>query len=124
MDYLTAKHAHMGFAYLTIIFFIIRFILFKFSSKFKQIKLFKILPHVIDTMLLALAIYLCYLLKIYPPQVDWLTAKVVGLLLYIAFGMIAIKRGSFIGLIAAVLTFAYILGVAKTHQVISWFALI
>lgn len=123
MTYHFAKHAHMGFAYLTITLFVVRFLLFKFQPKLKAVKLLKILPHIIDTALLGLAIYLCVLLKIYPIQTDWISAKVIALVLYIVFGVVAIRKQSTPAFIAALASFAYLLGVAKTHQIVSWFAL-
>jgi len=81
----------------------------------------KVLPHVNDTVLLAAAIGLTLFIEQYPLTNAWLTAKIVGLLLYIALGMIALKRGRTrrirIGaFVAALLVFLYIVSVALTHN--------
>lgn len=122
MDYSAIKHAHMGIAYLSILLFIIRFALFKFKPSVKNNKLLKILPHIIDTFLLIFAIWLCTIIGQYPLADLWLTAKVIGLVGYIALGTIAIKQGKVWAFIAALVSFAYIFGAAKTHSALSFFS--
>jgi uncharacterized membrane protein SirB2 len=53
----------------------------------------RIVPHVIDTLLLASAILLCLQLRLYPGADPWLTAKVLALGVYIALGTVALRRG-------------------------------
>jgi uncharacterized membrane protein SirB2 len=122
MDYSALKHSHVGIAYLSIILFIFRFALFKFMPTFKSNKLLKILPHIIDTFLLIFAIWLCTIISQYPLTDHWLTAKVLGLVGYIAFGTIAIKQGKNWAFVAALVSFAYIFGAAKTHSALSFFS--
>lgn len=124
MDYSAIKHAHIGIAYLSILLFIIRFALFKFKPVLKSNKLLKILPHVIDTFLLIFAIWLCTIISQYPLTDHWLTAKVIGLVGYIAFGTIAIKQGKVWAFVAALVSFAYIFGAAKSHSALSFFSLL
>lgn len=128
MDYAFVKHMHMGMAYLSITFFIFRSILSVTESGLLQHKLIKILPHIIDTLLLLLAGHLMVTIQQYPFVDAWLTAKLVALLAYIMVGTIAIKRGKTAVIrlwasVIAVAIFGYILGVAKTHDVMSWLAL-
>ena len=123
MDYSALKHSHVGLAYLSILFFIVRFAMFRMSPALKANKLFKILPHVIDTLLLVFAILLCIEISQYPLTDHWLTAKVAGLIAYIGFGTVAIKRGNTTGFILALVSFGYIFGAAKAHSVMSWLAL-
>lgn len=128
MDYAIVKHMHMGMAYLSITFFIFRSILSVTESALLQNKLIKILPHVIDTLLLLSAGHLMMIIQQYPFVNAWLTAKLIALIAYIIVGTIAIKRGktAVIRLWASVIAiaiFAYILGVAKSHNVMSWLAL-
>ena len=122
MDYSAIKHAHIGIAYLSILLFIIRFALFKFKPAFKSNKLLKILPHIIDSILLVFAIWLCTIISQYPLTDHWLTAKVIGLVGYVAFGTIAIKQGKTWAFVAALVSFAYIFGAAKTHSALSFFS--
>jgi uncharacterized membrane protein SirB2 len=81
----------------------------------------RIVPHVIDTVLLLSAIGLAISIGSYPGTDGWLTAKVVGLVGYIVLGSIALKRGRtrrvrVAAFAAAVATFAYIVSVAITKS--------
>lgn len=122
MDYLAIKHSHMGIAYLSLLLFIARFALFYAKPAMRNNKLLKVLPHIIDSFLLGFAIWLCVLISQYPGTSLWLTAKVAGLLAYIALGTVAIKQGKVWAFIAALVTFVYIIGVAKSHSVLSFFS--
>ncbi|MDH5737861.1 MAG: SirB2 family protein [Gammaproteobacteria bacterium] len=90
-------------------------------------KMVKILPHVIDTLLLVSAIALTLLIDQYPFAADWLTVKFFALIVYIVLGTIALKRGKTratrcIALAAAVLTFLFITSVAWHHQPLGIFS--
>lgn len=123
------KLIHMSTAFISISLFLLRgFWVLRGSSMDKQRmskKWVKILPHVNDTILLVTAIFLTVRISQYPFTTDWLTAKFVALLIYIIFGMFALKRAKEIKnkvlfFILALLTFSYIVGVALTRSV-SWF---
>ena len=87
----------------------------------------RVLPHIIDTLLLASAVGLLFIIRQAPFANHWLTAKVVLLLAYIGLGTVALKRGrtrrmratAFVG---AVLVFAWIVGVALNRHPLGWFA--
>ncbi len=83
--YMMAKHLHMTAVGLSILFFVFRFIWSQFDATALSKKWVKILPHIIDTVLLASAIWLCIILSQYPLVNAWLTFKVVGVVLYIVF---------------------------------------
>ena len=53
----------------------------------------RILPHVVDTLLLGSAIALALRISQYPFVHAWLTAKVLALLVYIVLGSVALKHG-------------------------------
>ena len=91
------------------------------QSAMLQRRWVKIAPHVVDTVLLASALWLCWLLGQYPFVDGWLTAKVAGLVAYIALGAIALRRGRTRGvrvaaLVGAVAAAVYIVAVAMTHD--------
>ena len=76
---------------------------------------------VVDTVLLASALWLCWLLREYPFADSWLSAKVLGLLVYIGLGTIALKRGRTprvraAAFVAALAAFGYIVWVALTRD--------
>ncbi|AWN15745.1 SirB2 family protein [Salinisphaera sp. LB1] len=81
----------------------------------------RVLPHLIDTLLLASGLTLAFLIHQYPfLNSDWLTAKVIGLIVYIALG-VAVFRGRQTGTRAvtglmALIVFAYIVSVAFSKQ--------
>jgi uncharacterized membrane protein SirB2 len=80
----------------------------------------RIVPHVVDSALLASALWLAWQLGAAGAG-GWLVAKVVGLLVCIALGTIALKRGRtrpvrVAALIAALATFGYIVSVAVTKS--------
>lgn len=124
MGYVALKHSHASLAYLTIILFVVRFALFYVSPVQRRNKVLKVLPHVIDTLLLVFAIWLCVVIQQYPLMNGWLTAKVLGLLAYIGFGVVAIRRASKVAFTGAVISFVYVLGVAKTKSILSWLVLL
>lgn len=81
----------------------------------------RIVPHVVDTLLLVSAIALASTIHRYPFVDDWLTAKVAGLLLYIVMGSVALKYGKSRTLgvsawLCAQGVFAYIVLVAMQHD--------
>ncbi len=81
----------------------------------------RIVPHVVDTVLLAAGVTLAILIGQYPLVDDWLTAKFIGLLVYIGLGMVALRfgrrRGTRIAAwIAAQVAFFYIVTVALTRS--------
>lgn len=83
--------------------------------------LVRIVPHVIDTVLLASAIVLMIQLRQYPGTHAWLTVKIVAVVIYIVLGGVALKRGAtrairFSAWLAALATYGYIVAVALTHD--------
>jgi uncharacterized membrane protein SirB2 len=83
------------------------------------------LSYVVDTGLLGAAILLTLIVHQYPLVNGWLTVKVILLLLYIALGSIALRyartrMGRSVAFVAAIVTFAYIVGVALAHDAAGW----
>lgn len=124
MNYFAIKHLHVTSAVLSILFFIIRAYWSVSGSALLQGRVVKILPHVIDTVLLVCGVILAIIVG--PWQV-WIWAKIVALVLYIGVGMIAIKRGKTprsraVAALIAIAIFFYIVGVAIHHDPMSWLA--
>ena len=95
------------------------------QSAMLQRRWVKVAPHVVDTVLLASAIALAVTIRQYPFVSSWLTAKVVGLLVYIGLGMIALGRGRtrrtrIAAWVAAQIVFFYIVAVALTRNPLPW----
>ena len=90
-----------------------------------QKKWVKILPHSIDTVLLASAIGMAWIGSINPLTHPWLAAKIIALLIYIVAGTFALKRAQtrltqFLSFAFALASFAYIITVALSKQLIPW----
>jgi uncharacterized membrane protein SirB2 len=119
MNYLVLKHMHMSFAGLSGALFLLRGAWMLAESPQLQRRWVRIVPHVVDTLLLASAAGLAIWSGQYPFAQGWLTAKLLALILYIVLGAIALKRGKTkaartIAFVAAVAVFAYIVKVAFT----------
>lgn len=127
MEYPMLKHLHMSFALLSGSLFILRGVWMLRASAMLQRRWVRIAPHIVDTVLLASAIWLAVWSGQYPFEQGWLTAKVVALVGYIGLGMVALKRGKTPGVRAAafagaLLLFVYILAVARTRMPLPFFA--
>ncbi|MFP8966627.1 SirB2 family protein [Pokkaliibacter sp. CJK22405] len=121
MLYLAFKHIHVTFVALSIVLFTLRGIWMLADSAALQKKWVRILPHIIDTGLLVSAIALLFIMSINPFSVGWLTAKIIGLVVYIVLGTIALKRGKtkqvrVFALALCWLDLAYIVSVAITKN--------
>ena len=88
--YALVKHIHMGAASLSLLGFIIRGYWMLKESPLLQAKLTKILPHIIDTILLAGAVYLVVVAEFNVFEIQWLLAKIILLVAYILIGLIII----------------------------------
>jgi uncharacterized membrane protein SirB2 len=85
----------------------------------------RIVPHIIDSLLLASAIALAITIQQYPLVHAWLTAKLFALVVYIVLGSIALKRGKtkrirILAFIGALLSFSYIILVALSHNPVAF----
>jgi len=121
MDYYSVKHVHVALAALSGVFFFIRGLWMLRGSQLAARPWARVLPHVIDSLLLLAALVLVVWSAQYPIQQGWLTAKLIALLLYIGLGTVALKRGRTrtiraIAYCAALATFAYIAAVAVTKN--------
>jgi len=124
-DYAAIKATHVVCVALSYALFFVRGVWMMRASPMLQQRWVKIVPHLIDTVLLSSAIALAVMLRQYPFAAGWLTAKVLALICYIGLGMVALKRGptraARIGAwVAAQLVFVYIVGVALTRNPLPW----
>jgi len=115
------KWAHVSAVVLSGLGFVLRFALVRPGSAPAQSTLVRIAPHVIDATLLATGIGLAWLIRVNPVAVPWLGAKLAGLVLYILFGTIALKRGRTSrvragAFVAAGACYTYIVSVALTKD--------
>ena len=119
--YLVAKALHVGSVILSLGGFAARGALMLAASPILDRRFVRVAPHVVDTVLLASALWLAWIIHQYPFVQGWLTAKVIGLLVYIVLGVIALRRGRTRGVriaafLGAAATACYIVSVALTHD--------
>ena len=120
-SYLIIKSVHVITVVLSICGFLLRSYWRFYSPHKLSTPVVKVLPHINDTLLLISAIALTLLLKQYPITHDWLSAKLLLLIVYILSGSVALKtrfstRQSLIALIIAVSSFAAIVMIAMRHS--------
>ncbi len=121
MDYLAIKYVHVTCVTLSISLFVLRGALQFAGVAWRQWRVLRIAPHVIDTLLLTSAIWLAIALRQYPFVNGWLTAKVLALCAYVCLGRLALQTHAdqsrrLPAFAAALLWVTYIVGVAMTHS--------
>lgn len=127
--YTTLKLVHMTAATLTILGFVLRGFWMLSDSEKLQHPLVRVLPHIIDTVFLLAGIGLIMTLHLPVLLPGWLQIKIAALLAYILLGTIALKRGKTkriraIAFVLALLTFAYVVGVALSKSAASWITIL
>ena len=115
------KLVHVGSVAISFGLFLVRGIWMLQASGRLHLPWVRVLPHVVDTVLLVSAVTLAVMSAQYPFQAPWLTAKVIALVCYIALGMVALRRGSTLTIrgiswAAALLVFGYIVAVALSRD--------
>ncbi len=115
------KYLHVTCVVLSISGFFLRGVGMLTDSPLLNRRWVKVVPHVNDTLLLSAAIGLAIVLEQYPFVHGWVTAKVLGLLAYVGFGMFALRRGRSKAVrtgfwLAALASFGYIVSVALTRD--------
>ncbi|KAA3650882.1 MAG: regulator SirB [Proteobacteria bacterium] len=121
--YLAIKHLHVTCVVLSGLGFLLRAAWMLSGSPRLKHRLTRVLPHVVDTVLLTTAIVL---VTYYDGVPVWVWAKIGGLVAYVVLGTIALKRGRTpasrrIALVAAVLTFGWIVSVALSKSAAGFF---
>lgn len=122
----TVKAVHMFCAMLSFSGFFMRGLWMLNDSPLLRQKWVKIVPHIVDTVLLGTAITLAFQYRLAPQAHPWLLAKIISLLLYIYLGMVALKWGKTktvrtFAWMAGLATFIYIVSVARTKLVSGFF---
>ena len=119
--YELVKYTHLTTIVLSVVLFLLRFVLNTMQSVTLQKKWLKVVPHIVDTLLLVSAVTLCVMLKQYPFVDAWVTEKLIALVMYVFMVTLALKLGHTgfmrgIGLIGALSWIAYAGMVAVSKQ--------
>jgi uncharacterized membrane protein SirB2 len=127
MLYGIIKHLHIGCVALSGAGFVLRALWTLTGDPRMQHRITRRLPHIIDTVLLLSAVTLAIMIQQYPFADSWVTAKVMGLILYVVLGAIALRHGPTLtvrlgALLAALATYAWIISVAILKNPWGFFA--
>ena len=126
MDYFTLKLIHQSAVTLSVTGFFIRGLASLSGAAWVQHRAAKALPQVIDPVLLLSALTLAWMLRLSPTQAPWLMAKIVGLVAYVALGVVALRPGRPLAVraaawVGALLVVAWIVSVALTKSALGFF---
>jgi len=91
MPYEALKHLHVTFVTASVLLFVLRFFWHTMDAAIGKQKWVKIVPHIIDTLLLLSIVALLLEWQQWPWETAWLSNKLLGLIGYIAFGFVAMK---------------------------------
>lgn len=115
------KWIHVSCACLSISGFFLRGMWMFSGSVLFQHRLTKILPHLVDSLLLVSALVMLFQWRLNPLEHAWLLTKIMALLVYIMLGMVAFRFGRSQGervlaWVSALLVTAYIVQTAFTKN--------
>lgn len=121
--------SHLGLVAASVCLFGLRYALMLSGSPALQRRSWRVLPHVVDTALLASGVWLVVLTRQYPFAAGWLTAKLLAVVAYIALGSVALRHGRTlraraIAGAAALLTIGWIVLVARSRHPLGPFAML
>lgn len=125
--YLASYYTHISCVAISGSFFFLRGIWMLQENELLNHRLVRIVPHIIDTLLLMSAISLATQVYQYPFFDDWLTVKFTALIGYILLGIFALRAGrskvwraTFF--VAALATFGFIISVALSRNPAGFFS--
>ena len=123
--YLTLKHIHVAFVALSLLTFLVRGVWLFIDSAMLGERWVKLLPHVVNTILLASGIALAMYLSMAPGNQPWLMAKIVGLIAYVGLGVAAFRASGPTARkllsTSALVAFAFIVSVAVRKTPLGFF---
>ena len=127
--YAEVKLAHVIFAAGSIALFMLRGTFTVLAARPLTQRVWKVLPHIVDTLLLAMGIWLVVMLRLDPFHVTWLGVKILCVIGYIILGVLAfhLQRPRWLRLgvfTAAILMFSFIVSIAVLQDPRGIFALV
>ena len=93
MDYVVVKLVHQTAVTRSISGFFIRGAASLSGAQWVNSRAAKTLPHLVDSVLLLSALALAWMLRLTPGNAPWLLAKIVGLVVYVGLGVVALRPG-------------------------------
>jgi uncharacterized membrane protein SirB2 len=120
--YFALRHAHIGLAILSVGLFALRGALVLAGGPARgNAAPLRYASYAIDSLLLTAALMLMSALQLQPFATGWLGTKLALLVVYVALGSVALKRGRTpraraLAYVAALLTVAFLVSVARAHH--------
>jgi len=117
-------HLHGLFVFLSLALFSLRGYWMLRDCPALQARWVKIAPHIVDTMLLLTALWAAWLMFwSHGTNPAFITVKIIGLIVYIGLGLVALKLGKtkairLTAFIAALAVYVYLMAVGVTMQVV------
>lgn len=116
------KLLHISCVFASFAGFLLRGIWMISDSSLLHKKWVKVIPHIVDSVLLISALLLVYLSGLSIIENNWLIVKIVALIIYILLGTVALKRGKtkkirVLTFFLAIFVYLYIVSVALTKSV-------
>ena len=129
MQYLAAHHTHVTLVTISIALFLFRGGLMLADSPRLRARWLRVVPHVVDTLLLVSALWLLSVLQVPVLPAAWLMAKITGLIVYIGLGSLALRPGRsrrvrITAFVAALVTVSWIVSVAVRHDPLGFMGLL
>jgi uncharacterized membrane protein SirB2 len=127
VDYVTLKVIHVSAVTLSFCGFFVRGVGTLRGAAWVKQRATRTVADLVDTVLLLSAIGMLVVIHVGPWELAWLRAKIVGLVVYIALGIVALRptragrepramRVRFLCWVGALLVFGYIVSVAVTKS--------
>src|SRR5262249_39091833 len=96
------------------------------DSPLASTRVARTLPHIVDTVLLLSALTLVWMARLTPMNSPWIASKLIGLLIYIGLGVIALRPGRprpvrMAAWVGALATVAWIVSVAVSKDPAGFF---
>ena len=127
MDYAAVKLVHQTAVTLSIAGFFVRGAASLAGARWVQRRPARTLPHLVDTVLLLSALALAWMLRLTPDKAPWLLAKIVGLVVYVGLGVVALRPGRPLAVragawVAALAVVGWVVSVAITKNPLDFLA--
>lgn len=125
MDYADLKTLHQVAVVVSVGGFFVRGVAAFVQAPWVRSRTARTLPHMVDTLLLASALLMVWMLRLNPLTTPWLAAKIIALLCYIGLGLLALRPGRPLAVrvaawLAALACIAYIVAVALRKNPLPW----
>ena len=129
MDYALIKLIHQTAVALSVTGFFVRGAASLADASWVRGRLAKTVPHLVDSLLLLSGLTLAWTLRLTPDRAPWLLAKLVGLVVYVALGVVALRPGRSRGVraaawLGALSVIGWMVSVAITNHPLGIFSLL